>query len=304
MSIAGMLILLSLVGVQPYPDAGTTGFAFLKLGASAREAGMGWAGIGSPEDAGTVWWNPGLIPAGAQSINLTYLNHVAGIHSGLLSYLKPAGRLGYAVGLAYLSSGLIKRTDQENRDLGTFLAHYSSLNLSGGIKLTPALSLGITGKFLYARLDTFWAWAGALDLGMELETPYQPLSFGGVVQNLGYQFRQFYERSDPLPLDFGVGLGYHPAEPLTLVLDLHKPVDNRFNLRTGVEWRIHPIIRVRLGYNSLLGTELKTGGGSDILAGSCFGLGFSRGELGLDYAYTPYLELGNNHRVSLSHRFH
>lgn len=303
MSLTGALVILSLVWVQSSPNLGTAGFAFLKLGASAREAGMGWAGIGSPDDAGTVWWNPGLIPAGAQSINLTYQSHVAGIHSGLFSYLHPGGGVGYGVGLAYLSSGPIKRTDQENRDLGTFLAHYSSLNLSGGIKLSPTLSLGLTGKFLYARLDTFWAWAGALDLGMDLKIPYQPLRFGCVVQNLGYQFRRFYKRRDPLPLDFGVGLSCHPAEPLTLVLDLRKPVDNRLNFRTGLEWWISPIIGVRLGYNSLLGAELKTGGGWDILAGTCFGLGFSQGEVGLDYAYTPYLELGHNHRVSLSYRF-
>jgi hypothetical protein len=304
MGVISSFILSLIIGVQPHPDAGTTGFNFLKLGASAREVGMGWAGIGSPHDAGTVFWNPGSILAGTKSVNLTYLNYVAGINSGYLSYLMPGEKFGYGLSLAYLSSGTIKRTDQDNRDLGSFLAHYSSLNLSGGIKIAEVLSLGLTSKFLYARLDTFWSWGGALDIGIAYQTPYPPLRLGGVVQNLGYQFREFYSARDRLPLDFGIGLGYSPLAPLTLVLDLHKPVDNRLNLRSGLEYRLHPLLGLRLGYNSLLGTELKTGGGLDILAGTCFGLGFSRGALDLDYAYTPYLELGNDHRFSLSYRFH
>lgn len=290
---------VAIAGAQVSSDVGTTGFAFLKIGTSAREVGMGGASVGLSNDVNAIFWNPaGMARLTQAQAGLSYLNYVADIQCGFLGYAKPSGKLGWGIGLAYLNSGTIKKTDVDNIDLGTFSSSFASLNFATGFRLRDEFLVGGTAKFLYAGVDTFKALALGLDLGATYTTPYPGLKAGFVVQNVGSQLKAFINQKDQLPIVLGLGIGYEMSN-LNLALDFNKPLDNRFVVKLGCEWWVHKNLGFRLGYNSL-GSDWKTGGGADIIAGISTGLGIRYKNLSLDYAYTPYLALGNGHRISLS----
>jgi len=122
---------------------------------------------------------------------------------------------------------------------------------------------------------------------------------GLAVKNVGYQLKAFRAGRDPLPIDLGLGLGYQPNPALNLALDVHKPIDNRVNVRAGVEGWVADLLALRVGYNSD-GVDLKSGGGSDILAGLSTGLGVRYRGYELDYCFIPMVSLGMAHRISLA----
>lgn len=279
-------------------EVGTTGFTFLKLSGGAKEMAMGGTCLGSSKGVNALFLNPaGVLQLNKPQASLTYLSYVADINSGFLGYARPSEKIGYGLGIAYLNSGSMKRTDMDNNDLGTFFVQYASLQTALGIKPSPDIFLGAGIKFLYATIDTFWSMGGAMDIGGLYI--YKDLSVGIAVQNLGLQLKVFDKEKDPLPLNFGIGLGYKLSEEFSTTLDINKPIDNKPNFKFGMEWRLHKGFALRTGYDSMR-QDLKSGGGSDILAGLSFGMGIEYKEITLDYAYTPYLLLGNSHRISLS----
>ncbi len=300
-----MRIVMALLGIaaitaaQTGSDVGTTGFAFLKVGTSAREVAMGGASVGLSNDVNAIFWNPAGIARLTQAqAGLSYLNYVADIQCGFLGYAKPSGRFGWGAGISYLNSGAIKKTDVDNHDLGSFVASFASLNVTGGYRVSDKILVGATAKFLYAGIDTFKAVGAGIDLGAIYAIPYPGLKAGLVVQNLGSQLKAFVNQKDPLPLTAGLGISYE-LRNLNLALDVTKPLDNRFIVKAGCEWWVHKNLGLRIGYNTL-GSDLKIGSGSDIIAGISTGLGIRYKNLGIDYAYTPYLALGNAHRISIS----
>lgn len=284
---------------QDNTDVGTTGFSFLKVGTSAREVAMGGASIGLAGGVNAICWNPaGIARIENAEAGLSYLHYIADIQSGFIGYAKPSGKFGWGAGVVYLNSGAIKKTDIDNIDLGSFTASYASVNVAGGYTLYDKLRLGATAKFLYAGIDTFKAVGAAIDLGALYDIPFPGLKGGLVIQNLGGQLKAFVSQKDPLPLSIGIGAGYENPS-FKGAVDLVKPLESGIVFKAGCEWWAHKLLCLRIGYNSL-GSSLKTGGGTDILAGLSAGLGVRYRTIGLDYAYTPYLALGNGHRISLS----
>ncbi|MBI4064737.1 MAG: hypothetical protein HY401_10630, partial [Elusimicrobia bacterium] len=101
-----------------------------------------------------------------------------------------------------------------------------------------------------------------------------------------------------LPLTLASGLAWHGFAGVALAADFkYRVYDQKTNWALGTEYGVASVLTVRGGYaladsrsrNSLAGL----GGG--------FGLRFSTYKL--DYAITPFGELGNTHRLSLTTRF-
>ena len=288
-----------LVGIDP--NAGTTGFDFLRLTPTAREAAMGGAAVGSAPSPMGFWFNPAhAIWAESPRAQVGYLNYVAGVQTGSAAYSLPVGTdKGVGLGIVYLNSGTMKRTNARGDEDGTFGLSYAGLNLSGATRLADVLSIGIGLQGLYGSIDTFFGMALAANLGATYGLPVDGLAAGLAVNNVGRQLKAFQTGTDPLPMDLGLGIAYKPNPSLHLVLDLHKPVDNRVRVRAGVEGWVADILAVRAGYDSY-GPDLRAGGGTDILAGVTTGLGFRWRGYQLDYCFIPMVELGVAHRLSLA----
>ena len=294
-----LTLVFTLVGIDP--NAGTTGFDFLRITPTAREAAMGGAAIGSASSPMGFWFSPAhALPAETPRAHVGYLSYVAGIHIGSAAYSQPVGTdKGVGFGLVYLNAGTMKRTNERGDELGTFGVSFADLNLSGATKLGEALSVGVGLQGLYGSIDTFFTMGLAGNVGATYRLPVEGLTAGLAVKNVGYQLKAFQTDRDPMPIDFGLGLAYEPNPSLSLALDVHKPIDNRINVRAGVEGWIADILVLRAGYSSD-GIDLKAGSGSDILAGVSTGLGVRYRGYQLDYCFIPMVELGVAHRLSLA----
>ncbi len=293
-----MLMTLALVAVDP--AAGTAGFDFLRITPTAREAALGGTGIGSGDGPMSFWFSPAHARATGQRAQVSYAGHVAGIHAGALAYNRPVGNdFGLGLGVAFTTSGTMKRTNEFGEQLGTFGASFTALNVSGALDLGGDISAGAALQGLYGSIDTFFSIGLALNAGAVIRLPLDGLSAGVSVRNAGYELKPYRSSRDPLPLDIGAGLSFRPSRSLALAADVHKPIDNRVNFGLGIEGWIGEHLALRGGYSSL-GIDLQTGGSTDILAGICAGLGVNYQGFQLDYGFTPMLPVGIAHRVSLA----
>jgi hypothetical protein len=294
-----LTLVISLIAIDP--NAGTTGFDFLRITPTAREAALGGAAVGTAPDPMGFWFNPThALSAESPRAHVGYLNYVAGIHIGSAAYSQPVGTdKGVGFGVVYLNSGTMKRTNERGDELGTFGVSFADLNLSGAMRFGEALAVGVGVQGLYGSIDTFFTMGLAGNVGATYRLPVDGLTAGLAVKNLGLELKAFQTSRDPLPIDFGLGLGYQPNPSLNLALDVHKPIDNRVSVRAGVEGWVADLLALRVGYNSD-GVDLKSGGGSDILAGLSTGLGIRYRGYELDYCFIPMVELGVAHRISLA----
>jgi hypothetical protein len=292
-------LLLALIAIDP--SAGTTGFDFLRIPPTAREAAMGNAVIGNAGSPMSFWYSPAHAAAATVPwAQVGYLNYAAGIHVGAAAYNQVlATDKGIGFGVVYLNSGTMKRTNELGEELGTFGVSFADLNLSGAMSVMDNLTVGIGLQGLYGSIDTFFSLGLAGNIGAVYRLPSNGLSAGLAVRNVGHQLKPFQTGRDPMPVDIGVGLGYEPNPSLILALDVHKPLDDRLSVRFGIEGHVGDVLILRGGYNTA-GTDLKSGGGSDILAGVSTGLGIRYRGYQLDYCFIPMVELGSAHRISVT----
>jgi hypothetical protein len=297
-------LILSLFIVNAGSDVGTTGFNFLKITPSAKQAAMAGASIGLESDnslSGIDFiYNPAAT-AQKSIITAGYLAYVADIGIGVVGYSRPSPfsflKSG-GISISYLNSGTIKRTDIAGNELGTFSVSYLNLNAAGNINLANDLNAGLGLKILYGSIDSFSGLGFASDFGFRYHPTIKGLTLGLIIKNLGYQIKSFNTERDKLPLDIGIGAGYNISENINFALDIHKPIDNSILFNLGVEGWVNRYVALRGGYNSL-GKDYKTGGGSDIFNGLSVGLGIKVSKYQVDYSFTPMGDLGRLHHITL-----
>ena len=281
--IAGTLILISSLACYA-SDAGTTAANFLKIGVGARATAMGGAFTAIVDDGTALYWNPaGLARIEDLGISAMYNMHFQEVTQGYLSGAFPF--LGGTVGLGvnYIDMGQIEGRDEEGNPTDLFGASDTHISLGYARKLSSRLMLGVSAGILQEIIaeDTKNA---LLANGGLLFMPSSSLSLGLAVQNIGSSLGE-----DPLPFTWRTGVAYS-WNSLTIGADAVKATDNEMQLCAGLEWWIGSMIALRGGYTT----------GQDTGSGISCGLGLNIRTIDLDYAYVPYGELGNTHKVSIS----
>ena len=308
--IALLLAIASAVHAGADPNAGTASFAFLKIGAGARPVALGGAYVGVAEGANGLYWNPGALPRmTGREFSATYMNYLVGMQSGYVAYAQPWRKnASFGVSVNYLNGGQVQETTLDN-PTGVGLSKFSpgdiALEWAYAQALSPSLSLGAGVKMVRESIKNYSAMGFALDMGAFYAPNIRGLTLGASLSNLGKKTKAFITEKEPLPMVFRAGLGYRIPrfkDKVLLALEADKPSDNKFDLHLGGEVGIHKYASLRAGYAST-GGDLRTGSDTDWLGGLSFGLGTHYKSYQMDYAFTPYVQLGNAHRVSLSARF-
>ncbi len=285
-------------------SAGTATAQFLKIASGARGAALGEAYSALADDAFALDWNPaGLINVKTNSMAFMHSPYLAGTSVDYFAYAESAGEVGaWGVSGKYMSYGKISRTDSSGLELGSFNPYDSAVNVGFACYITgfnkdpeERFVLGGTGKFVRSKILTADNTVSA-DIGINM--PYMfdnRFRMSLVAQNIMGTLRYDKEEA-PLPLILRAGTVTKLADYLNLTADVIATRDNLPYLAMGGEGKI-PVYKdmdvfLRAGFNTRAITD--TGGTRNV----AFGLGIRYTGYWLDYAFSPFGELGTVHRMS------
>lgn len=293
-----VVLLLSCSGrASAESAAGAEAFDFLNLDANARAVGLGGAYTALSADANALLYNPaGLGRVKAHELTFMHNQSVQGLSQ---QYMGFASKQGVGASLNYLHFGDITRTRLDARDgtLGSF--GITDLALSAGYGhsfFDGAFSAGGAFKYLRESIDDVNANGYAFDGGVLASVSELPgLTFGASLMNMGPGVRFVRDRS-PLPVTGRAGAAYGftaAGTQNTLAFDMSKQRTDKLRMGVGGETVLGRVMALRVGFN----TRNQAG------IGVTGGVGFLWRTLGIDYAFSPYGDLGLAHRISLTFRW-
>lgn len=277
---------------------GTTAFDFLKMELGGRAAAMGGAMGAVADDADAMQHNPAAL--GSLTKDQATFMHNQYIEDLSQNYVGYANTSGWGVTLNHLDLGDFNRTTLSNpngTNLGTFGGSDLALTVGYGRRMKPGLTAGACVKIIREELDGTAAQAQAIDLGvMTMTRKFRPVQWGFAIQNFGpnANFDSTRERLPMLARLSAASRFKALDRELLLALDAVKPMRDSLAFGIGVEYAVAPVFLLRGGYNSR----------SDVDSGLTFGAGFQWMErYRLDYAFVPFGEFGDAHRLSITARF-
>lgn len=308
-------------------SSGSSGAAFLKLGAGARPTAMGNAFTSISDDVNAIVANTaGLATLKKNEFVGMRAEIFQDLQYNFFAFAHPTKSWGtFAVGLNNLNiTEIEQRTADTDKPDSTFSSNDTAYTLAYAYRLRSTgedtgeagLHLGLGLKYIRQTLAGDTANSVAADLGSLYHFAGLPLSLGLAIENLGTK-PKFKEESDSLPLTIKVGTSYrlgedwaisgvHTAEGekngLLLALDGNFPRDNDVSLRAGTEftrrWSEDLLSSVRAGYQTGRSRQIQ-GTGTGVSAGA----GITYKFFTFDFAWMPFGDLGNTFRYSVRLRF-
>ncbi len=233
---------------QKCANAVTSAVAFLRINPDARGGSMGDVGIATSADANSMHYNPSKIAFADKnmSISATYTPwmRALGLNDVYIAYLAGYKKIndnqGIGFSLRFFSLGDIDFTGPQGDPLGSGNPNEFEFSVGYARKLSPKLSVGLAGKFIYSNLASGQVVdgvqikpgkAGAADFALTYKSPIaknkSDFTIGVAMQNIGSKIT--YTNSvnkEYIPANFGLGLAYHTKldafNELTFSADLNK----------------------------------------------------------------------------------
>lgn len=274
---------------------------FLRLQPGARAAAMGEAMAASADDLNAFTVNPaGLALSKTRQAGFAHAELFEDTRLDHAGYIHPFGEAGTAgLSVLRLSHAKLEGRDAAGARDGTFSAADTAVSAAFARQAAPGLVAGAALKYVDAQIADTHGRGAAADLGAvwTREEGPVPFSLGAAALHLGPGIKRDRDR-EPLPATLAVGVAARPVKQALLALDLrHRPNASGTEVSLGGEYAVLEAFRLRAGYALRPGED--AGGASGLGAG--FGLTLSK--VVIDYAFSPYGELGNAQRVALSIRF-
>ena len=281
-------------------DPGESGLLFLRFGLGARASAMGEAYSAVGEDASSVFWNPGAMPA----VLGTHLTLVHNEYFQSLRFEQAAithetkwGTFGFMFTGLYMDD--MPRYDDtgSSSPLGQFGAYDVAVGVAYGRYIVPNVSVGISIKPVYERIDELSVSALAFDAGIYHVSRIKGVKLAATVANLGAPVK-YQEQEFALPRYARLGASYEREVPridgrVLFTFDAMFPNDDGVREHIGGEYSYKRMVALRAGY--------KIGYDSQ---GATFGLGVVYHDIGLDYAFLAVSnDLGDSHRFGLNFSF-
>ncbi|MCB4756725.1 MAG: PorV/PorQ family protein [Elusimicrobia bacterium] len=279
---------------MPSYAAGTSAAQFLKLGAGARAAGMADAFAAIADDVTAGYWNPaGLSQITKPQLSVMQNSYLVDTQYQYLGAACPVGKSALGIALYRMDYGTMDRYTAADVKDGSFSAGSMAGSFTFGSSMAEGLRYGITAKVIRESLENTSQTGMATDAGLLIERGLY--RFGLAIQHMGPKMK-FVQDEFALPLTVRLGSATRLFQEKLLVgLDIVKPNDNDAALQSGIEYKASEVLFLRTGYKFQTGNALDVEG----ITGLTGGIGTKFGLFNLDYAFVPFGELGNTHRISL-----
>ena len=297
-NLSAVILLLVLSPGPLRAAAGSTAMPFLKLDQGARAAAMAGAYCAAGDDAWAVFYNPaGTALSARKEIVLGHNEWLEGLRNESAAYIHPlTPTVTLFGGVNALLSGGMDKYDLSGQKTGSFNAQEGAL----GFGVSGALGGGYYGgaavKGLYQKAagDGASAWAG--DAGLlkvfgDWRVGLSAANLGGALKLGGTSFS--------LPLMLRAGASWNFLALYRVSGEVIKAGESAVSAAVGAEAEIlsgpAESFFARAGF--------RTGRSRYAGSGLSAGLGLRNRDLRVDYAFTPYGELGDSHRLTISLRF-
>ncbi len=187
-------------------------FQFLDQPSFTRLSSMGGVNATSNSELLFFMQNPASLEEENTNVaSFHYLNFPGGINWGSAGYQWTPGFKGQmAVGLQLVSYGEFEGFDRFGVSTGDFSAQEFNLQVSYA-RRKGVFNYGASVKLLGSILESYQAYAVAIDLGVIYDHPEEDLRFGFVVKNLGAPISSYLpEQKLRLPTDVRFGASFKP----------------------------------------------------------------------------------------------
>jgi len=173
----------------------------------------------------------------------------------------------HEVGVVYENRFLVKELSTQSLTFGyhtakagNFGVHFQQFGfnlyretlagLSYGMKLFKNFSAGVQLNYHRVALTEFYGSKNALTAGVGLFYRFnESLEFGVRALNIS-RTRLADPEDERLPTTFGLGAAYHFGENVLWTAEVEKTLVHKFNFKSGIEFKPHKIVALRLGVNS------------------------------------------------------
>lgn len=280
--------------------AGTTAAEFLKIGAGARPGGMGDAFVAVADETSGMYYNPaGLAFFYSPEVQGTHSLWLGDLTYNYLGYAHPTKSGTYGLGLQYLSgSSMQKYVEGVKKD--EFSYYDGAATLLYAARISEVCSIGLNMRGIQSKIDDSNISALTGDLGFMYRTSGEGFSFGASGANL---FGELGE--DKLPATYRAGMAFKAALPeqssdVLLALEAGQSDGSPLYYAAGVEHWGAKTLGLRLGYRYYTDEKQRKSLGG--LAAVSAGFGLRIKSIAVDYAYHPFEQLGETHKITLTWR--
>jgi hypothetical protein len=292
-----------------YGGNGITGFEFLSTDFSPRSSAMAGGFLALRGDVNGLFQNPAVMAFSEErQFCFNYNSHLLDISGGQAGFTQRLTGLGQiSAAILYLNYGTFKETDEFAVPTGrSFGANDLAMAVSYADALEERFMYGATLKYIHSNIDTYSASAVALDLGLIYEAPFmEDLFFGLALLNAGKSLSAFVHTRESLPLTLKFGFSKKLAHlPLVynvtfndLNVEEKTLLDRLAKFSVGGEFTLSQILRLRLGYDHEMHTDLDTPGAK--FSGVALGIGIIWHMYRFDYSFSSYGDLGSVHRFGI-----
>jgi len=306
-----VLLILLISGSLWAGNSLTSAFEYLRTDFNPRTAALGNAFTTLRGDVNGLFLNPaGMAYSENRHYAFNYTSYLLDINAGVAAYSQRVEGVGIlSAAITYVDYGEFKETDEFARETGqSFSPLDFALTLSWADRFEKNFSYGVNLKYAFSKIQDYNASALALDLGLIWESTFQKdLFFAFSLLNVGSNLEYYANTQEDLPLSMRIGvskiLEHLPLEIgfsfTNFNLDADSFTDRLKRFSIGGEFRLSESLRLRLGYDNQLHSDLKALEESEF-GGLSGGLGIYVKSFRFDYSYSNYNLLGNTHRFGLT----
>jgi hypothetical protein len=300
----GLAVLLPGIAAAQYSRPGSTDAQFLKLGVSARAAGMSDAYLAVANGAEATYYNAAALPwLERTDVVFNHTEWFAGVKHEFAAVAKSfdeIGSFGLSVTALYTDEMKVRTPLQPEGTGETFYVGNYRFALSYARFLTDRVTFGATGSYINMKLySDFSADAFSLDIAVMYRSDFRGFRFGLQIANFGSNVK-YVNESYPLPTNFQFGLAMNAVElddhTLLVSAAAIKPNEGEPVAQIGGEYSFRNLLFLRGGYRFNYSAATYSVGAGVALDISGFGVR-------VDYAYNDYQTLGGSHRIGLGFSF-